>query len=152
MFDLKIAAAVLALTTSVAVASPQAETGAPAELDALSLLPGDWKIVDPRTGEEKQGCDRPQRFAVSDDGKTVVLTEPWANFTARYSVIVREGRRVLTVIEGEKRRTDQGDPVLWWISLEDADHFRFRRYDWAQNDATIDQWQRCPATPISKGG
>lgn len=139
-----ITIALAQLPKAAAPVSP-APTPTVPDPDILALLPGDWRIVDSKTGEVKQNCDRAQRLTVSADQKAVLLTEPWANFTARYSVIHREGARILTMIDAEKRLTAEGDPVLWWIYLEDADHFRFRRYDWVRGDVTIDQWQRCPA-------
>lgn len=61
-----------------------ASSPAPAEqmLDLPAALNGDWRITNAENPELGQGCDKTQRFAVSLDGKSVLLTEPWANFAA----------------------------------------------------------------------
>lgn len=116
-------------------------------IDLPTALNGDWKIVNEQKQELSQGCDKMQRFAVASDGKSILLTEPWANFSATYKVILAEKDRILTVIEGEDRLTDQGDPILWWFYFEDKDHFRFRQYDWHSENATAAIWVRCQPKP-----
>ena len=116
-------------------------------VDLPAALNGDWQIVNTENPKLDQGCDKMQRFAVAPDGKSILLTEPWANFSSTYQVILVEKNRLLTVLEGEKRLTEQGDPVLWWFYFEDNDHFRFRQYDWAAENATTAQWVRCTTQP-----
>lgn len=117
------------------------------ELDLPVALNGDWRVVNEQSPELGQGCDKMQRFAVAADGKSILLTEPWANFSANYKIIWIEKDRLLTVIEGEDRLTEKGDPVLWWFYFEDEDHFRFRQYDWQAKNVTAAQWVRCPTKP-----
>ncbi len=112
--------------------------------DALTLITGDWQIVDTQTGKISQDCKQAQHFQLTPDRRNVVLTEPWANFTANYLVVHNEESRVLMFITNEERLTDQGDPVLWWADFEGRDKFRWRRYDWPSSNATDGEWQRCP--------
>ncbi len=111
--------------------------------DMLADVSGDWKVFDDETGKVAQDCAHAQSFQVSPDQTEIVLTEPWSNFTAHYRIIYREPLRILAFIDGEKRQTESGDPVLWWFYRESADSFRFRRYDWPKQAATTVQWQRC---------
>jgi hypothetical protein len=137
---------VLALLYSVVSASPSAAAdGLPVE--ALQRISGNWKIVSD-TGEIQQDCAQGQNFSLSKDGLNIDLTEPWADppFFARYRIVVTEPGRILTLIDGEKRRTETGNPLLWWFHFEDADHFRFRRYDWGAHNATDTRWERCPVS------
>jgi hypothetical protein len=112
-------------------------------LDVPALLNGDWKIVDQEKPEQSQSCDKMQRFAVSPDGKSVLLTEPWANFSANYKIILIEQNRMLTILDGDERMTEQGDPILWWLYFEDKDSFRFRQYGWPAQNRTFKKWVRC---------
>ncbi len=132
-------AALLALT-SAAIAAP-----ALGPADPLVAIVGDWQVIDTVAGTTQQDCSKAQTFAISSDAREIVLTEKWAaNWTARYRVVRAEPTRVLTIIEDEKRVTDVGDPVLWWLIFEGPDSFRWRRYDWPRTEATSTQWQRCP--------
>lgn len=124
-----------------ATASVAQEEAAP---DLLKLVEGNWRVVRD-DGTVSQDCDKAQHFVTSTDRQHIELTEPWASptFAAKYRLILIDGTRMLTYIEGEDRKTDQGDPVLWWFYFSDPDHFRFRRYDWAEYNATQAQWERC---------
>lgn len=115
-----------------------------AQASPLSLIAGNWQIVNGATGEVVQDCARAQRFEVTPDGRNVILTEVWAaNWSARYLVLHAEPGRVLMFIENEDRMTDEGDPVLWWAYFLGPDEFRWRRYDWGRNQATAMVWRRC---------
>jgi hypothetical protein len=72
-----------------------------------------------------------------------MLTEPWANFSARYRVVWVEPTRMLTIIEGEPRKNEKEDPIMWWFYFLDKDTFRFRQYDWPADQATNAVWKRC---------
>jgi hypothetical protein len=140
-----MAAALLGLflaAQTVQVQPPDAPT-----VDPLAVFSGDWQVVNTITGEVVQNCSRAQSFEVTPDRSTLVLTERWAdNWTARYRVVHSEPNRILLFIENETRRTQAGDPVLWWAYFDGPDRFRWRRYDWPSNGATPSEWRRCPAT------
>ena len=119
-----------------------ASSAAP-KLELPARINGDWQIVDTQTSQTIQNCNEMQRFAVIDDGRTILLTEPWANFSARYKIIAVQENRMLAAIEGETRLNEQGDPILWWFTFEDQDNFRFRIYDWPAGNVTSMRWTRC---------
>ena len=129
---------VLALTLASVPAT--AGSGISGNLDALN---GTFRLVDTSTGKVLQDCNRAQNFALSADRREILLTEPWADFSATYLVVHSSDGRVLTIIRDEKRVNERGDPVLWWFEIEDKDNFRFRQYDWPAGGVTNTQWQRC---------
>ena len=137
---------ILPLALAAAVASPT-PAPAPAPAAPAASLPqavsGDWQIVETESGKVLQDCTKMQRFALSDDRQSILLTEPWAQFSAEYRIVRVEPGRMLTIIEDEKRKTDSGNPVLWWFEFRDSDHFRFRRYDWPSDAVTPGEWTRC---------
>jgi len=129
------------LTVQAAQASPVGQAG----VDPLSVFSGDWQVVDPQTGKVAIDCKEAQRFAVSPDRKTVRLTEIGADkWSARYMVLRSEKNRVLMLIENEERKTEAGDPILWWAYFDGPDRFRWRQYDWASEARTTAEWRRCP--------
>lgn len=111
---------------------------------AIENVRGDWKIIG-ADGKVVQDCDQAQHFELSNDRRHIRLIEPWAQppFAANYQIVLSESERILTLIDDEQRKTDAGDPVLWWFHFTDPDHFRFRRYDWASTEATPIMWERC---------
>ena len=137
-----IYAAAFALLIVQATEIASSET---AGVDPLAVFSGDWQIINTATGETVQDCKKAQSFDVAPDRKTEVLTEKWANnWTARYIVVHSETNRVLTFIEGEKRKTDCGDPIQWWAYFEGPDRFRWRRYDSSHDSVRAAEWRRCP--------
>lgn len=139
-----MAAAFIGLILAAQTVQVQAPEVSP--VDPLTVFSGDWQIVDTATNQVVQDCSRAQSFEVTPDRRTVVLTEKWAdNWTARYQVVHSEPNRALFIVENEARRTDDGDPVLWWAYFDSPDRFRWRRYDWPSTNATPSEWRRCPA-------
>ena len=139
-----MAAASIGLILAAQTVQVQAPSGNP--VDPLAVFAGDWQVVDTVTSQVVQDCSRAQSFEVAPDRRTLVLTERWAdNWTARYRVIHSEPNRALFIIENETRRTDAGDPILWWAYFDGPDRFRWRRYDWPAANATPSQWRRCAA-------
>jgi hypothetical protein len=82
------------------------------KLDLLTSLTGDWEIVNEQAPDTSQSCDKAQRFAVSKNKREILLTEDWTTFSELYRVVWVEDTRILTIIEGEDRRNDKGDPIL----------------------------------------
>lgn len=127
------------------VQAAQAPTPDAAGVDPLGVFSGDWQVVDPGTGKAAIDCKTAQRFAVSADRKTIVLTEKGEDkWAVRYLVLRSEKNRILMFIEGEERKTESGDPILWWAYFEGPDRFRWRQYDWAPDERTAAEWRRCP--------
>jgi hypothetical protein len=113
------------------------------KLDLLTSLTGDWEIVNEQAPDTSQSCDKAQRFAVSKNKREILLTEDWTTFSELYRVVWVEDTRILTIIEGEDRRNDKGDPILWWFYFDGKDSFQFRQYDWPPDTATTAVWKRC---------
>ena len=135
---------VLAASAGVAPAVAQEQEQEEASADILYWVDGNWKIVG-EDGIDIQTCQKAQTFSLSKDRANIVLTEQWADFAATYRIVRIEEDRVLTMIEGEERTTEQGDPVLWWLHFRNRDNFSFRQYGWDRNSVTMAQWVRCPA-------
>jgi hypothetical protein len=119
-------------------------TGVIPSNDALALIGGAWSIQ--REGRIDTPCT--QRLTVSPDRKTVVLQDladgPPPGAKSEYLVLRVELSRVLTFIDGEKRLTDNGDPVIWWAVFDGNNRFRWRRTDWAPTEVTVGTWVKCP--------
>lgn len=132
---------------TILFASAALSSGAHAseKLDLPMVLTGDWEIVNEQAPDASQSCDKAQRFAVSDDKRELLLTEDWAKYSARYRVIRIEDNRMLTIVEGEERKNDKEDPILWWFYFDGNDSFQFRQYDWPADTVTAAVWKRCVA-------
>lgn len=136
----------LALISLILAQAAQVPVSGQQTVDPLAAFPGSWQMVNTGTKEVVQDCARAQSFEVTPDRRTLILTEKWANnWTARYRVIHSEPQRVLVFLENETRKTEAGDPALWWAYFDGPDKFRWRRYDWALDSGTLTEWQRCPA-------
>lgn len=118
-------------------------TQSTAAVDLPRSITGDWEIVNEQSPANSQDCTRAQRFSLSVDAQEILLTEPWANFSARYRVVRVEPDRMLTIIEDDERRNDNGDPIMWWFYFSGNDTFRFRQYDWPADRTTSAVWKRC---------
>ena len=53
-----------------------------------------------------------------------------------YQIISESDRVLRAVIEGEDRRTEQGNVVGWDLVLLDHSRFCWRRWDWPSNACT----------------
>jgi hypothetical protein len=124
----------VALTT--AVQSPKV-------VDLPAAIIGDWQILDAEAPQASQDCTKAQRFSLSADKREITLTEPWADFSARYRVVWVEPNRMLTIIEDEKRKNENGDPIMWWFNFHGDNAFQFRQYDWSPDQTTSAVWIRC---------
>jgi len=47
-----------------------------------------------------------------------------------YQVMYAEKNMITTVIDGEERRTDAGDRVVWVLVLNNPASYHWRRTDW----------------------
>lgn len=115
--------------------------------DPISTIAGRWRVVILKSGEVNPTCDNPEVFAPTADGQFVDLSYVYEGVARRerYIVLQAQPDRALMFIQGEKRLTDSGDPVIWWAVFTDSNHFRWRRYDWPRNGRTVTEWQRCPS-------
>ena len=126
------------------IAATVAQGGTENSATPLSLIDGNWQVVNTVNGDTVYDCQHAQNFKPTPDRRSVILTErATENWQARYLVLHEEKDRVLMFIEKEERKTDNGDPVLWWAYFDGPDKFRWRRYDWDASDATATEWRRC---------
>lgn len=109
----------------------------------VSALAGAWRVTNATTGKIIADCGSPdqQFFAPTKDQRYVDLTV--GDHRSRYVVLQVRDSDVLMFIEGEKRLTDNGDPVLWWARFVDPTRFYWRRYDWPPSGRTATEWTRC---------
>ncbi|WP_416899073.1 MAG: hypothetical protein ACMVY4_04930 [Minwuia sp.] len=76
--------------------------------------------------------NRPLKSAI---GKTVEQS--------RYIVLSREPQVLTMLLEGETRKTAEGEAVLWQLRVLDAGTFCWRRTDWKPGACTVVR-TRCP--------
>lgn len=144
MVGIKLIAATLLGIASVGTAAAQGVAGPSNNKDPLSLIAGDWEVVNVHTGKALQDCAHAQSFNVSPDRTHVLLTDHGNKPRSfNYLVIWDDPTRLLTYIENEDRLDDQGDPVLWWAYFDGPNKFRWRRYDWSRGAMTVAEWRRC---------
>ena len=56
--------------------------------------------------------------------------------TSRYNVLYAEDNKITMYLEGETRRTGNGDRVIWVLVLQNPDTYAWRRTDWAADSVT----------------
>ena len=107
-------------------------------------IEGKWKFGSRTCG------DNYARYAAPEDRKTLELTSVKANPETGQSEAARYTYRVLEVgryfiraqIEGEKRLTDDGKPVIWDLIFLSKDEIVWHRTDWPGLSSTAPQF-RC---------
>jgi hypothetical protein len=138
-----IEAAILGLLLTQAAQPPPPDATA---VDPLTAFSGAWQIVDTDSGKVALSCAEGQTFAVAADRRSIALSDtPSGRQFARYIVLDSGPDRILAFIEGEMRRTEAGDPIVWYAYFEGPDRFRWRQYHWPAEARTAAQWRRCPA-------
>ena len=109
-------------------------------VDPLAVLSGAWEIVDTDSGNVALSCAEGQTFAVGADRRSIALSDtPSGRQFARYIVLHSEPDRILAFIEGETRKTEAGDPIVWYAYFEGPDRFRWRQYHWPADARTASQ-------------
>ena len=72
----------------------------------------------------------------NDDGKTVSA--------AVYKVLRTKGKGMTLYLDGEKRETAGGDPIVWTLVMIKQDAFVWRQTDWGPGESTV-PFVRCAA-------
>lgn len=107
----------------------------PNHLDLRKTLTGAW------AWSQEQCTGDPIRISFSDDGAVMYHQNNEGLFlgdrdTPRrqvvYRIVAETDRALRTVIEGEDRRTPEGEPVGWDLILLSQDAFCWHRWDWPQ--------------------
>lgn len=112
----------------------------------FAKIEGAWGTVDPTSFS----CEAtPQIFSVSSDYSHITIRSASqlaaggeASNTISYKVLAVHGNVLTMFIEGEQRKTDSGDPVVWSLVLANDREFRWRQTDWPKGDHTR-PFKRC---------
>lgn len=136
----------LALCTALLLTwttASQALDDAPALFDQL---PGTWAPLQ----DGKVDCGDAQVISFSKDRSTATftLTKPFKNddgqtvSTAIYKVLRVKGQSITMFLNGEKRETGGGDPIVWTLVLIRDNAYVWRQTDWGPGESTI-PYVRC---------
>jgi hypothetical protein len=112
----------------------------------FKTVAGKWGWKDSDTS----GCGSNFHTISFPNDKTMTLTfsKPFKSVTgamtnvSTYDVLYAEGNKITTLIQGETRRTDAGDRVLWVLILKDPNTYAWRRTDWRAEGMTK-EIERC---------
>lgn len=119
-------------------------TAGPAPDDAAALfnqLPGKWAPLQ----DGKFDCSDAQVISFSKDRSTATFafTKPFKNddgqtvSAAVYKVLRVKGPSITLFLNGEKRETAGGDPIVWTLVLIRDDAYVWRQTDWGAGESTI---------------
>jgi hypothetical protein len=107
----------------------------------LTKIEGTWGTVDPTS----LSCDKaPQIFTVSKDRTMVTVRSANKLYLGgddgleaiAYRVLAVHGNVLTMFIEGEDRKTENGDPVVWSLVLTSEREFYWRQTDWRKGAGT----------------
>jgi hypothetical protein len=133
-----VLAALIAISGSAISAAPETPT---LNRDVFDLVSGKWAWTD-----KPDHCkENPHFISFSPDRKTAFfrVEKPFevdGKMVTEYSytVLYSEGNTITMFVNGEKRRTNYGDRVVWVLILKDPTTYAWRRTDWPPNSATPD--------------
>jgi hypothetical protein len=81
-------------------------------------------------------CEKsPHTLSFADGGKKMILKQKSGKVTV-YQVLYAENNQITMLIEGEERRTEFGDRVIWVLVLNNPNDYQWRRTDWKPQDKT----------------
>lgn len=110
--------------------------------DLPSHLGGRWAWT-----SSTKGCESDHHvitFAPDRSTMTIAKLAQGADtgWTATYDVLKITPSRIRGAIRGEKRKTDDGKPVVWDLVMFSEDEYRWHRTDW-RDDGYTGAVQRC---------
>ena len=105
--------------------------------EIFKLLGGKWSFG-------SHDCQNPFVFTVASDQKSIKViykdfdkqANKEQNKEYSYKVIDADRFRIRAQVEGEKRLTDDGKPVVWDFYFFSHDEFRWHRTDWGNTGFT----------------
>jgi hypothetical protein len=121
----------------------------PPGADVFGVAEGTWGWV--RAPADSFCVAERHTIAFSSDRSVMTITqsEPWTDDdgdvhqVSVYDLSEHDGRRLRGEIRGEKRTTDEGDPVVWDLVLTCGDSYQWHRTDWPSFGYT-GEIRRCP--------
>lgn len=107
----------------------------------FTQLPGKWAPL----VNDKVDCTDGQTISFSKDLATASFRfdKPFTDengkvvVTATYKVLSVNGRAITLFLNGEKRLTGGGDPLVWTLILPRADVYAWRQTDWRADETTV---------------
>lgn len=133
--------------TAIAMAGPAAAQNPPPNSDLFKTVTGKWGWKDSDTS----GCATGPHTIAFPSNKTAIFTHSKSfksvtgemTNTSTYDVLYAEANKITMYLQGELRRTEVGDRVLWVLILKDPNTYAWRRTDWPATSATK-EIGRCP--------
>lgn len=114
--------AAMAVSSSVAVAeNPKPDP------DLFRVVQGTWGWKDSPASSCEQ---RPHVLTFAENNTRMILKYPSTGAQYVYQVLYAEKNKLTMLIEGEERRTDFGDRVIWVLVLNNPNSYQWRRTDW----------------------
>lgn len=96
---------------------------------------GSWGLQEGETS----CAENPRTFRFSEDGRWMIVEWLHTYDADRYMVLYADPGSITTYIEGEERRTDTGDRVVWQLMMSRPDRYCWRRTDWPSHYCTSDR-------------
>lgn len=126
------------LACAIAIAgNASAQAPSSAVPDPLTALQGAW------TEKGQENCSKPLfTVSVASDRKAFRVTSVDGR-VSNATVLHTEPNRIYLFYQGEKRRTPQGDLLLWWLILDTPESYQMRRIDWPESARTKGTWVKC---------
>jgi hypothetical protein len=90
-----------------------------------------WKDIPESSCETK-----PYVLTFVENNTKMILKYPTTGAEVVYQVLYAEKNKITMLIEGEKRRTDFDDRVIWVLVLNNPNSYQWRRTDWKPDERT----------------
>jgi len=143
MKSIKVAAlGALGLIFIVVTASAQNQPAAknpPPDANLFQLVAGIWGWQDSKECEQNPhtiSFSAGKTQATFRHKKPVALHDGGTAATVTYQIIYAERNMITMYLDGETRRTTDGDRVIWVLVLLDKNTYAWRRTDWEPNRKT----------------
>jgi hypothetical protein len=108
--------------------------------DPVKALHGYW------ISEGKETCpmDATRIEVARDKASFVVYETDGESHDATHGLVLQALPNIVYIFyKGEKRRTENGDPVVWAIVFESPTRYKMRRTDWPSDHLTFGTQRKC---------
>lgn len=145
---MRLQTVLLPVGTALLSLAATASQAPPREATIFDQLPGQWAAQ----VDGKVDCSDAQVISFDKDRTTATFsfTKPFKNddgqtvTTAVYKVLRTKGQGITLYLNGEKRETAGGDPIVWTLVLIKPDAYVWRQTDWGPGESTV-PFIRCAA-------